>query len=109
MLLIRVTVLFPPSLAELSQLQHILNHCSNSIKDLVDWSVTHESTGGDQLVLRVHVALADTLAHVLAAQLIDGCSGVSSIGVPGGGGISINWQHSNYNAIAHNATRQSTF
>lgn len=79
MLLIRVT-------ADLSHFQHVLHHCSNSIKDLVDGSVAHESTGGDQLVLRVHVALADTLAHVLAAQLVDGCSGVSSIGVPGEGG-----------------------
>lgn len=46
------------------------------------WSVAHEGTGGDQLVLLVHVALADTLAHVLAAQLVDGRGGVSSVGVP---------------------------
>lgn len=110
MLLIRVAVLFPSPLAGLSQFQHVLHHCSNPIKDLVDWSIAHESAGGDQLVLRVHVALTDTLAHVLAAQLVDGCSGVSSIGVPeGGGGIFITWQHSNNNAITHNATRQSTF
>lgn len=44
--------------------------------------VAHEGTGGDQLVLLVHVALADALAHVLTAQLVDGRGGVGSVRVP---------------------------
>lgn len=46
------------------------------------WSIAHEGAGGDQLVLLVHVALADTLAHVPAAQLVDGRGSVSSVRVP---------------------------
>lgn len=47
-------------------------------------SVTHEGTGCHQLVLLVYVALADALAHVFAAQLVDGRRSVSGVGVPDG-------------------------
>lgn len=49
----------------------------------MDGSVTHEGTGGYQLVLLVHVALTDTCAHVFAAQRVDGCCRVSRVWVPG--------------------------
>lgn len=45
-------------------------------------SVAHEGTGGDQLVLLIHVALANTLAHVLAAQLVDCCSSACGVWIP---------------------------
>lgn len=45
-------------------------------------SVAHEGTGGDQLVLLIHVALANTLANVLAAQLVDCCSSACGVWIP---------------------------
>lgn len=45
-------------------------------------SVAHEGAGGHQLVLLVHVALADALAHVLAAQLVYSCGGAGGVRVP---------------------------
>lgn len=71
-------------LIESGKLQHVLHHHSDSIKNLVDRCVAHEGTGGNQLVLFVHVALADTFTHVLAPQLVDGCCGVSSVRIPEG-------------------------
>ena len=68
--------------AESSELQHVLHHRSDSVKYLVYGSVAHEGRGGDQLVLLVHVALADALAHVLAAQLVDGVCSAGGVGVP---------------------------
>lgn len=65
-----------------SKFEHVLHHRSDPIKNLVDRSVAHEGTGGDQLVLLVHVALADTLAHVLTAQLVDGRGSASCVRVP---------------------------
>lgn len=50
--------------------------------DLMDRGVAHEGTGGDQLVLLIHVALANALAHVLTAQLVDCCSGVRGVRIP---------------------------
>lgn len=64
---------------ESSQFQDILHHRSNSVKYLVDRRIAHEGAGGDQFILLVHVALADALAHVFAAQLVDGCCSVSGV------------------------------
>ena len=68
--------------AESSELQHVLHHHSDSVKYLVHRSLAHEGRGGDQLVLLVHVALADALTHMLAAQLFDCVCGAGSLGVP---------------------------
>lgn len=50
--------------------------------NLVYWSVAHEGAGGDQLVLPIHVALANTLAYVLTAQLVDCCSSACGVRIP---------------------------
>lgn len=70
------------SSAESGHLQDALHHGSDPVKDLVDRSVAHEGACGDQLVLLVHVALADALADVLAAQLVDGFGRARRIWIP---------------------------
>lgn len=65
-----------------SQLQHVPHHGSDPVEYFVHGSVAHEGGGGDQLVLLVHVAVADALAHVLAAQLGDGLRRAVGVGVP---------------------------
>lgn len=44
--------------------------------------IAHEGTGRHQLVLLVHVALTDTLTHMLAAKLDDGLCSLGSVWVP---------------------------
>lgn len=68
---------------ESGEFQHALHHRPDSVKYLVDGGVAHEGAGGDQLVLLVNVALADALAHVFAAQRVDGRRRVGRVGVPG--------------------------
>lgn len=69
-------------LKELGHFQNALHHCPNSVVNIVNGSVAHVGARGHQLVLLVHVALADALAHVLAAQLVDSCGGAGGVGVP---------------------------
>lgn len=74
----------PPLLCS-SQFEHPLHHRADSIVYLVYGGVTHEGRGGDQLVLLIHVALANALAHVFTAQLVDSCSRVCGVWIPSTG------------------------
>lgn len=87
-----------PPLVPSSQFEHFLHHRSNTIVDLVDRSVAHVGTGGDQLVLLIHMALTNALAHVLTAQLVDCCSGVCGVWIP-------KWQ---YKLLNHCITSQQS-
>ena len=53
---------------------HFIDHFSNAIVDLMDGGIAHESAGGHQLVLHIHVNFSDVFVHVLAAKLLHGLS-----------------------------------
>ena len=64
------------------EFQDALHHRPNAVEDLVDRGVAHVGRGGDQLVLLVNVALGHALAHVFAAQLVDGVGRVGGARIP---------------------------